>query len=70
MPQNEAKSQRIPFQCSLKGRYKPSIFMTVVAFLHVKRLHISTLAFFIVCITVKLKARFENLQMLLVRGSN
>lgn len=44
--------------------------MTVVAFLHVKRLHISTLAFFIVCITVKLKARFENLQMLLVRGSN
>jgi len=57
MPENEAMSQRIPFQCSVKGSYKPSIFITIIAFVHVKRLHMRILPFFIVRITVKMKSK-------------
>lgn len=57
MHENEAMSWRIPFQCSLTGLYINSKFITIVAFIHIKRLTASMLPYFIVCINVKIKSR-------------
>lgn len=55
MHKNEAMSWRIPLQRSLTGLCKNSKFITIVAFLHVKKLPASMLPYFIVCITAKIK---------------